>query len=168
MFFLQLTYMAHANLPLIEALRETARRLSNGAYYAWGHHGGCNCGNLLQVVTHLTKEEILQYAHTAPGEWTELAEESCSVTSLPLNILMTELQKLGLTPTDIHNIEYLEDRKVLDRLPGGFRWLKRNQREDVILYFYAMADLLEDELIMTLKIDTTALLMSKENMAMLH
>ena len=160
--------MAHANLPLIEALRETARRLSNGAYYAWGHHGGCNCGNLLQVVTQLTKEEILQYAHTAAGEWTELAEESCSVTSLPLSLLMTELQKLGLTPTDIHNIEYLEDRKVLSRLPGGFRWLKRNQREDVILYFNAMADLLEDELIRSVKIDTSALLNASRHMELTH
>lgn len=167
-FFLQLTYMAHANLPLIEALRETARRLRNGAYYAWGHHGGCNCGNLLQVVTKLSKEEILNYAHTAPGEWTELAEESCSVTSVPLNLLMTELQKLGLTPTDIHNIEYLEDRKVLEHLPGGFRWLKRNQREDVILYFEAMADLLEEQLIRTLKIDTEALLKYNENMTAVY
>ncbi len=162
MFYGEITFMAHANLPLIEALRETARRLRNGVYYAWGHHGGCNCGNLLQVITKLTKEEILQYAHTAPGEWTELAEESCSVSAVPLNMLMTELQKIGLTPTDIHNIEYLEDRKVLEKLPGGFRWLKRNQREDVILYFEAMADLLEEELIRTLKINTAELFSSKE------
>jgi hypothetical protein len=41
----------------------------------------------------------------------------------------------------------LEDRTVLNALPGGFRWLKRNQRADVILYFKTYADLLEEQLI---------------------
>ncbi|HTM93875.1 MAG TPA: hypothetical protein VL095_15745, partial [Flavisolibacter sp.] len=50
-------------------------------------------------------------------------------------------------PTDIHNLEYLEDRTVLENLPGGFRWLKRNVREDVIVYFETMAEMLEDELL---------------------
>jgi hypothetical protein len=139
--------MAQPNLPLIDALRETARRLREGAHYSWGHHGACNCGNLLQVVCKLSKEEIVRYAHTGVGEWTEIAEEYCSVSDAPLYLMMQRLEHLGLTPTDIHNIEYLEDREVLNKLPGGFRWLKRNQREDVILYFETMAGLLEEKLI---------------------
>jgi hypothetical protein len=51
--------------------------------------------------------------------------------------------KLGLTPVDIHHIEYLDDRTVLEQLPGGFRWLSRNKREDAILYLYTYAALLE-------------------------
>jgi len=43
--------MAFPNTVLIEALRTTAKRLSDGATYAWGNHGACNCGNLLQVIT---------------------------------------------------------------------------------------------------------------------
>ena len=139
--------MAHPTITLINALRETANRLKNGAVYAWGHHGACNCGNLLQVVCHLTKEEIVNYAHTGHGEWTEIAEEYCTVSDAPLSLMMQKLQELGLTPTDIHNIEYLEDRNVLASLPGGFRWLKRNVREDVIAYFESMASLLEEKLI---------------------
>lgn len=54
-----------------------------------------------------------------------------------------------MTPTDIHHIEYLSDRAVLEQLPGGFRWLKRNVREDVILYFEAYARLLEQQLEIT-------------------
>jgi hypothetical protein len=135
--------MAYPNMQLVNALRDTAGRLRNGAFYAWGHHGGCNCGNLLQVVTRLSKEEILRYAHTGTGEWTELAEEYCPVTEAPVNLLLQKLQRLGLTPTDIHNIEYLEDRRVLEQLPGGFRWLKRNNREDVIVYMETFASLLE-------------------------
>jgi hypothetical protein len=61
--------------------------------------------------------------------------------------LVSKLEKLGLTPTDIHNLEYLEDRTVLENLPGGFRWLKRNVREDVIVYFETMAEMLEEELL---------------------
>lgn len=139
--------MAYPNLPLIEALRETANRLRTGVSYSWGHHGACNCGNLLQVVCNLTKEEIVTYAHTGHGEWTEIAEESCSVTGAPLYLLMQKLTALGLTPSDIHNIEYLEDREVLGYLSGGFRWLRRNIREDVIEYFEAMANMLEEKLV---------------------
>jgi len=138
--------MAHANFALITALRKAAGNLREGTFYAWGHHGACNCGQLLQVVTNFTREEILTFAHMGHGEWTEIAEEYCSISRTPLYMLMSELEKLGLTPTDIHNIEYLEDRQVLNALPGGFRWLQRNKREDVIEYFETMADLLEEKI----------------------
>ena len=138
--------MAQANIRLIEALRVTATRLRNGVHYAWGNHGACNCGNLTQVVTRLSKEEILAYAHTGIGEWTELAEDYCGITNAPAGLLITKLQEIGLTPSDIHNLEYLEDKAVLQRLPGGFRWLKRNVREDVIVYFETFANMLEEQL----------------------
>jgi hypothetical protein len=144
--------MAQATIQLIGALRETAARLRNGASYAWGNHGACNCGNLVQVVTKLSKEEILAYAHTGIGEWTELAEDYCGVTDAPAGLLITKLQEIGLTPSDIHNLEYLEDKSVLQRLPGGFRWLQRNVREDVIVYFETYADLLEEQLANNLSI----------------
>ena len=136
--------MAYPSKQLIEALRETANRLRNGAHYAWGNHGACNCGNLLQVVGNMTKEEILKHAHTGIGEWTELAEESCSVTNAPYTLLIQKLEAIGLTPSDIHHLEYLEDKEVLQHLPGGFRWLSRNIREDVIVYFDTYASLLEE------------------------
>ena len=139
--------MAHPNNKLIRALREAAQNLRTGADYAWGHHGSCNCGHVLQVVTHLNKKEILEYAQTVYGEWTEIAEEYCGVTSAPAYLLVSRLEKLGLTPTDIHNLEYLEDITILKKLPGGFRWLKRNVREDVIVYFETMAEVLEAELL---------------------
>jgi len=144
--------MAQPNIELIAALRETAKRLKNGAPYAWGNHGTCNCGNLLQVVTNLSKEDILYYAQTGIGEWTELAEEYCVVSNAPVAMLITKLLETGLTPTDIHNIEYLQDRDVLDRLPGGFRWLKRNQRDDVVVYLETFATLLEDKLLQQVEV----------------
>lgn len=139
--------MAHPNLTLIHALRQTASNLRNGAPYAWGNHGICNCGNLIQSVTKLSQQEILTYAHTGTGEWTELAEEFCPTSNTPVNLILSKLEGIGLTPTDIHNLEYLGDRKVLEKLPNGFRWLKRNVREDVIAYFETMADMLEEEIL---------------------
>lgn len=120
--------MANPTIELVNALRETANRLRNGAQYSWGNHGACNCGNLIQVVTKFTKGEILSYAHTGVGEWTELSQEFCPITNTPLSLIINKLQDIGLTPTDIHHIEYLTDKEVLRNLPGGFRWLKRNSK----------------------------------------
>ena len=144
--------MAKPTIELIDGLRTTANRLRNGAYYAWGNHGACNCGNLVQSVTALSKEEILKYAQTGIGEWTELAEEYCADTNVPVNLLIQKLRMIGLTPVDIHNIEYLQDKEVLRELPGGFRYLKRNVREDVIVYFETFANLLEEKLISKIEI----------------
>ena len=151
-------FMAHPNVELIAALRETARRLKNGAPYAWGNHGTCNCGNLLQVITKLDKDEILHYAQTGVGEWTELAEDYCVVSNAPIALLISRLMEKGLTPTDIHNIEYLQDKEVLEHLPGGFRWLKRNQRDDVVVYLDTFANLLEDKLLQQIDIPYQQLL----------
>jgi hypothetical protein len=155
--------MAQPSIELVEALRETGRRLRNGAHYAWGHHGACNCGHLLQVLTRLSEAEILAYAHTGTGEWTEIVEESCPVTAVPVSLLLTKLQQSGLCPTDVHNIEYLEDREVLKNLPGGFRWLKRNLREDVIAYFEAFASIMEEKLLKQVNISFAQFLHKKKD-----
>jgi len=76
--------------------------------------------------------------------------------------LISYLQQLGLTSTDIHNLEYLEDKEVLNHLPGGFRWLKRNVREDVIVYFETFADLLEEKMLRSVHIDYDQLTLERE------
>jgi hypothetical protein len=88
--------MAYPNLVLVDVLRQTAKNLKEGAHYAWGNHGACNCGNLLQVVANVSKEEILTYAHTGFGEWTELAEEYCPVSNTPVNLMIKKLTDIGL------------------------------------------------------------------------
>ena len=139
--------MANPNTILVDALRKTASKLKNGATYAWGNHGACNCGHLLQVVTSLNQEDIVGLAQTGIGEWTELSAEYCETSNAPIDLLISILQGIGLTPTDIHNLEYLNNREVLERLPGGFRWLKKNIREDVILYFEIFSDMLEEKIL---------------------
>ena len=68
------------------------------------------------------------------------------------------MEKLGLTPTDIHNLEYLEDRTVLENLPGGFSWLKKNVREDVVVYFETMGEMFEQELLKKIPIPEISML----------
>lgn len=146
--------MAQPTIELIQALRLTAKNLENGAYHSWGHHGACNCGNLVQSVTKFTKDEILRYAHDGAGEWTELAIDFCPITNAPLALIFHKLEEIGLTPTDIHHIEYLSDVEVLNNLSGGKRWLKRNKKEDAIAYFESFANVLEEKILETINIDT--------------
>ncbi len=145
--------MAQPSIQLIEALKETATRLRNGSHYAWGHHGACNCGNLVQVITNFTEGEIVRYAHKGIGEWTELAQEFCPVTHAPIDLVIAKLVAIGLTPTDIHHVEYLSDKEILKHLPDGFRWLQRNNRQHAIAYFEAFALLLEEKLLQNISID---------------
>lgn len=155
--------MAHPNIILIEGLRKAATQLREGGFYEWGNHGACNCGNLLQAVTTLTQQEIQSYALTGTGEWSEIAESWCPTTDAPVSLLMSKLEGIGLTPSDIHHLEYLDDREVLSNLEGGLRWLKRNQREDVVAYFEAYANLLEQKLIPFIEIPVDVL-EPKENL----
>ncbi len=139
--------MALPNQKLIDALRTAAQQLANGAPYAWGHHGQCNCGNLAQILTPFTDQEIQKFAHQSAGEWTELAEAFCATSGAPIDLVLEKLMDAGLQPSDVQHLEYLSDKTVLKNLAGGFRWLKRNKREDVIAYFEAFAQLLEDRML---------------------
>ena len=139
--------MALPSTTLVDALRTTADRLRNGARYTWGRHGHCNCGNLAQTLTGFSAAEIERYNLSGAGEWTELAQDYCDISRAPEALVLHKLMDAGLTPTDVHHLEFLTDKAVLKNLPGGFRWLERNQREDVILYFETLADMLEQKLL---------------------
>ncbi len=146
--------MAHANAELINALRRTAEKLAKGATYQWGHMGSCNCGNLAQELTKLTKAEIHQFAMQGRGDWREQVEEFCPTSGLPMDLLIADLLNYGLTTSDLQNLERLSDKKVLDRIPVEKRYeLRHNVRADVVLYMNEWARLLEDELLPQVKID---------------
>ena len=139
--------MARATKPLIEALRDSAHNLSEGAHYEWGHVGRCNCGHLVQSITRKTSTQIYHSFGIALDEWTEHAEAYCPTTSLPVEAMLDELTAIGFERKDVRHLEYLSDDTVLSRLPKDRRPLKRNQRQDVVLYLSTMADMLEEELV---------------------
>lgn len=149
--------MAQPTPFLINALRKTARKLIQGAPYQWGHMGSCNCGNLAQEITQLSKAEIHEYAlQTRFGDWSEQTAEFCPTSNLPIDLVISEMLNVGLTRTDLKNLERLTDKQVLKKLPDNERCLKHNKRDDVVKYMYAWADLLEETLLTESTVKNTA------------
>lgn len=125
------------------ALRETAQRLESGARYEWGHMGRCNCGHLVQTITQMSDYEIVKSIDFAYDEWTEHAKDYCDGTGHKVDDLFDTLKRFGMSHKDVMHLEYLSDKRVLERLDGGLRYLEKNKIEDVTLYMNTWADLLE-------------------------
>ncbi len=138
--------MARTSVALVSALRQTAARLAGSATYAWGHLGMCNCGHLVQTLCALPPARIHTIALEGDGDWETLANAYCPTSGHAIDDVITALIEAGLTTDDIGHLEKLDDTAILGALPGGHRWLRRNDRADVIVYLETWADLLEREL----------------------
>lgn len=139
--------MARPTPELIHALRQTARKLTDGAPYQWGHMGGCNCGNLAQELTRLTQDDIHRYAMQRYGDWNEQTEGFCPTSAMPIDLIIGEMLAAGLTLEDLKNLEKLSDKQVLARFPLEKRFLRHNVRIDVVAYLNEWANLLEETLL---------------------
>lgn len=128
---------------LATALRVTAERLDAGAVYQWGHLGQCNCGHLVQTVCGLPRQVIHAWALERTGDWEQLANDYCPTSGHHIDDVISSLLALGMTTDDIGHLEKVDDPRVLAALPGGHRWLARNERADVVLYMRTWADLLD-------------------------
>lgn len=138
--------MATASIELVRALRETAQRVSEGAPYQWGHYGHCNCGHLAQTLTQRSPHDLQRRATAQEGEWRDQAREHCPTSGAPLGEVIGEMLAAGLLIDDIVALENLDHPRVLERLPDGRRHLRRNHREDLVLYLHVWADLLSEAL----------------------
>lgn len=138
--------MAKPSYPLIKALRITANRLEQGAYYQWTHQGSCNCGHLAQTVTKLTKSEIHKIALEKEGNWADKTIDYCKTSGFPIDHVITSMIDLGLTTEDISNLEKLSCKKILNFISENKKPLKYSNKDDVILYMKTWADILESEL----------------------
>jgi len=134
--------MARASLALVHALRSTAARLDASAAYAWGHLGLCNCGHLVQTLCAIPPARIHQIALERTGDWEQLANDYCPTSGYAIDDVIRELVEAGLTTGDLGHLEKLDDPAVLAALPGGHRWLRRNDRGDVVAYLQTWAGLL--------------------------
>jgi hypothetical protein len=139
--------MARANLKLVHSLRATAARLRLGAPYKWTHMGACNCGHLAQTITQLDAEDIRRYALERAGEWAEQGLEFCPTSGYPIYLILKDLFELGLGTTDLAQLEKLTNPEVVRRLPIDVRTqLSYRERDHVVLYMQAFADVLEEQL----------------------
>ncbi|MBC5991594.1 hypothetical protein [Pontibacter cellulosilyticus] len=145
--------MARSSIKIIRMLRETARRLKNGAPYQWGHMGSCNCGHLAQTITNYNKGEIHKAAMTRYGDWAEQLRDYCPQSNLPLDTLIDKMLESGLTREDLANLERLSDKNILAQLPAGTPYLKHNVRDDVVLYLNTWAAIMENELLQNINLE---------------
>jgi len=138
--------MAVASLALVTALRTTAARLAEGSSYQWGHLGMCNCGHLVQTVCRVPPQQIHRIALAdREGDWEALANAYCPTSGYAIDDVLGQLVALGLTTQEIGHLEKLDEPRVLAALPGGHRWLRRNDRADLVAYLETWAGLLEAE-----------------------
>ena len=138
--------MARPTLEIISALRETADRMGDGVPYAWGHHGSCNCGHLVQTITHESPGKIQALAVEKLGDWSDKVIAYCPTSQFPIDQVITQMLEVGFTPDDLYALERLCDRDVLASLPEHRKPLRHNRREDAMVYMRAWADLLEAQL----------------------
>jgi len=139
--------MAKANAALIQAIRRTAEKLKKGNDYMWGHMGSCNCGNLAQEITQLTRADIHAYAMRGHGDWSDQINDFCPTSGMPMDLLISEMLSAGLDREDLVHLERLSDQEVLCKLPLTERNLRHNHRDDVVKYLTTWASALEDELL---------------------
>ena len=135
--------MARPTPALIAALRETARRLRDGAPYSWSLLGSCNCGHLAQTVTRLTSAEIQARALENAGDWTEQVLAYCPSSGLPMDDVFADLMQIGLTRTDVAHLEKLSDPDVLAHIADAHLPRRHHRRDNVVRYLTAWADLLD-------------------------
>ena len=131
---------------LVDALHNTVARLrSEEVKYQWGHMGQCNAGHLVQSLTGMSDVEIVESVDNKLDEWTEHARNFCANSGSVVDDLFYTLADYGLDYQAIIHLENLSDSDVLHNLQGGFRYLQKNDKNDVIAYMESMADLFAEK-----------------------
>lgn len=162
--------MARASLRLIEALRETAARLGRAdTVYRWSQLAHCNCGHLTQTITGLPPHAIHEAAARHRGDWAEQARTiasidygdrpaldegawepedlmACPVAERSMSEIFDALLAVGLEPEDIGALERLDDPAVRRRLGTHMEPFLHSDRQNLIAYLHAWAELLEQQL----------------------
>lgn len=138
--------MAKANPELINAIEKTVQKLQNGASYQWGHMGACNCGNLAQELTKLTKGEIHRYAMQRHGDWNEQILDYCPTSGYPMDLMISKMLDFGLSLDDLRHLERLSDPEILSLIDRERRdHMNKNCKEDVVLYMQTWAKMLREK-----------------------
>jgi hypothetical protein len=167
--------MARASARLISALRRTAVQLQRPeTIYRWSRFAHCNCGHLAQTLTGLDPRTIETAASRHAGDWAEQARtlarrpsaqswlltsassddgacepeaiDVCNVTRRTMVEIIASLQAWGLEPVDVECLERLSDYAVRQRLGTSTVDFPHGDRQNVIAYLNAWADLLEERL----------------------
>lgn len=138
--------MARASIELITALRNTIKKLNSNAPYQWGHMGACNCGNLAQELTKLSKAEIHQFAMQKHGDWNDQLIDFCPTSGYPMDLMISKMLEKGLSIDDLKHLETLTHPQILQNIPLPNRnQLRKNNKTDVVYYMQVWLKLVEEE-----------------------
>ncbi len=137
--------MAKPEASVIQVLRKAAALLLHSRDYQWGHMGRCNCGFLAQAATEQSPAEIHTAAMAGHGDWSEQLNDYCPTSGYAMDGLIRNLLLTGFEREDLAHLERLSDPQVLSRLQEGRRLLQYNQKDDVVHYLHAWANLLEEQ-----------------------
>ena len=160
--------MARPNPELIAAIERTISKLQQGASYQWGHMGACNCGNLAQELTKLSKAEIHKYAMQRHGDWNDQLIDYCPTSGYPMDLMVTKMLEYGLTIDDLSHLERLSDPVILSKIEKDKRdQLNKNRREDVVFYLQTWANLLREKWLSEQEVLTEILSEKKLNLPVL-
>ena len=130
-------------LILVDILNKTAKNLeSHDAKYQWGHMGQCNVGHLVQAITGMKDLEIVKSIDHDMNEWSEHAQVYCSQTGHKIDDLFRTMETYGFHAKDVIHLENLSDKRVLENLPGGFKYLQKNNKDHVVSYMRSLADMI--------------------------
>lgn len=136
--------MAIANPKFIASIDKTALYLSKGAQFQWGHMGSCNCGNLAQELTKLSKAEIHSSAMQRYGDWNDQILEFCPSSGYPMDLMIQKMIDSNLTLEDLSHLEKLSDPEIRALFQKQREDIGKNSREDVVLYIQNWAKLLRE------------------------
>jgi hypothetical protein len=134
--------MKSSHPALIEALKDAAKQLGEGANYEWGHMARCNCGHLIQSLTGLDEFSVSKAVDHTLDEWTEHAKTYCPDSGRTVDEVFELLEKVGFCRQDVIHLENLSDPRVLKHI-GNNVHLRRNKRDDLMRYLLALAEVLE-------------------------
>lgn len=138
--------MSSVNIELITAIRKTIHKLKKGSPYQWGHMGACNCGNLAQELIHISKAEIHRYAMEKSGDWNDQLMDYCLDSGYPMDLMIRKMIEKGVKVSELMHLEKLSDPNILRNIPLPKRNnLEKNNLNDVILYFEAWLEILENQ-----------------------
>lgn len=143
---------------LIDALRRAADRIeAEPGCYEWSLAHKCNCGLLARELLNVDalRIHVMATHETRRSVW---SENACPSTGEPVHEIIQKLFDAGVSSDDITELENLSSQAVRERAGIG-SWggyispvtAKRcygdyDDREKVIAYFRAQADLLAEQL----------------------
>lgn len=158
---------------LITALRVCAKALETRAFnYDWTEQHRCNIGILACYLTGLSAKQLEQKLADFFGEdsgegktWTAYVGLVCPISGLPEDFILRTLMEVGMSASDISQLENMDDPEVLKRCNFGATtktvrcgFLGLNSRketvkrageyddqDDVAIYMRAWADMLVEQ-----------------------